>query len=161
MRSAVRVADRNPDKNQTGTTNEFKNANASRQKDRKEKAVKYCATRKRDDSGQKAGKVENAQKVIGKDEVGGSNPPSSSTETRCPARDSGFLLFLVSVWKSGCSNDFPTIPTIRTISRKFPPTLQSVLPSWDLLAAVAQQFVYLHLGMAVWANLKNRTVGKI
>ena len=31
--------------------------------------------------------------VVGKDEVGSSNLPSSSTETRCPARDSGFLLF--------------------------------------------------------------------
>ena len=31
---------------------------------------------------------------VGKDEVGGSNPPSSSTKTRCPARDSGFLPFL-------------------------------------------------------------------
>ena len=30
---------------------------------------------------------------VGKDEVGSSNLPSSSTETRCPARDSGFLLF--------------------------------------------------------------------
>ena len=30
---------------------------------------------------------------VGKDEVGGSNPPSSSTETRCPARDSGFLIY--------------------------------------------------------------------
>ena len=27
---------------------------------------------------------------FGKDEVGGSNPPSSSTETRCPAWDRGF-----------------------------------------------------------------------
>ena len=31
--------------------------------------------------------------IFGKDEVGSSNLPSSSTETRCPARDSGFLLF--------------------------------------------------------------------
>lgn len=30
--------------------------------------------------------------AVGKDEVGGSNPPSSSSETRCPARDNGFLL---------------------------------------------------------------------
>jgi len=29
--------------------------------------------------------------AVGKDEVGGSNPPSSSRGTRCPARDSGFL----------------------------------------------------------------------
>lgn len=29
---------------------------------------------------------------VGKDEVSGSNPDSSSTETRSPARDSGFLL---------------------------------------------------------------------
>ena len=35
--------------------------------------------------------------VIGKDEVGSSNLPSSSTETRCPARDSGFLLFLPAI----------------------------------------------------------------
>ena len=48
---------------------------------RTEQPGKYCTTRERDDSGQKTGKVENAQKVIGKDEVGGSNPPSSSTET--------------------------------------------------------------------------------
>ena len=33
--------------------------------------------------------------AVGKDEVGSSNLPSSSTETRCPARDSGFLLFSV------------------------------------------------------------------
>ena len=33
-------------------------------------------------------------RCLGKDEVGGSNPPSSSTKTRCPARDSGFLPFL-------------------------------------------------------------------
>ena len=78
MRSAVRVADRNPDKNQTDTPNKFRKANASRQKNRTEKAGKYCATRERDDSGQKTGKVENAQKVIGKDEVSGSNPDSSS-----------------------------------------------------------------------------------
>ena len=32
-----------------------------------------------------------------KDEVSGSNPDSSSTETRCPARDSGFFAFL-SAW---------------------------------------------------------------
>jgi len=32
---------------------------------------------------------------LGKDEVGSSNLPSSSTETCCPARDSGFLLFSV------------------------------------------------------------------
>ena len=32
---------------------------------------------------------------LGKDEVGSSNLPSSSIETRCPARDSGFLLFSV------------------------------------------------------------------
>ena len=31
--------------------------------------------------------------AVGKDEVGSSNLPSSATETRCPARDSGFLLF--------------------------------------------------------------------
>ena len=31
---------------------------------------------------------------VGKDEVSSSNLDSSSTETRCPARDSGFLLFL-------------------------------------------------------------------
>lgn len=30
--------------------------------------------------------------ILGKDEVSGSNPDSSSTKTRCPARDSGFLL---------------------------------------------------------------------
>ena len=30
---------------------------------------------------------------VGKDEVSSSNLDSSSTETRCPARDSGFLLF--------------------------------------------------------------------
>ena len=35
------------------------------------------------------------QIIFGKDEVGSSNLPSSSTETRCPARDSGFLLFSV------------------------------------------------------------------
>ena len=80
MRSAVRVADRNPDKNQTDTPNKFRNANASRQKNRTEKAGKYCATRERDDSGQKTSKVENAQKVIGKDEVGSSNLPISSTK---------------------------------------------------------------------------------
>ena len=33
--------------------------------------------------------------AVGKDEVGSSNLPSSSMETRCPARDSGFLLFSV------------------------------------------------------------------
>ena len=33
--------------------------------------------------------------AFGKDEVGSSNLPSSSIETRCPARDSGFLLFSV------------------------------------------------------------------
>ena len=82
MRSAVRVADRNQDKNQTDTPNKFRNANASRQKNRTEKAGKYCATRERDDSGQKAGKVENVQKVIGKDEVSGSNPDSSSKNPR-------------------------------------------------------------------------------
>ena len=34
---------------------------------------------------------------FGKDEVSGSNPDSSSSETRCPARDSGFFAFL-SAW---------------------------------------------------------------
>ena len=34
--------------------------------------------------------------TIGKDEVSGSNPDSSSTETRCPARDSGFFVFLLT-----------------------------------------------------------------
>ena len=29
--------------------------------------------------------------MVGKDEAGSSNLPSSSTEARCPARDSGFL----------------------------------------------------------------------
>ena len=38
---------------------------------------------------------ENSPYIIGKDEVGSSNLPSSSMETRCPARDSGFLLFSV------------------------------------------------------------------
>ena len=32
---------------------------------------------------------------VGKDEVGSSNLPSSSKETRSPARDSGFLVFLL------------------------------------------------------------------
>jgi len=38
---------------------------------------------------------------LGKDEVASSNLASSSTKTRCPARDSGFLLFLevVSIGK--------------------------------------------------------------
>ena len=80
MRSAVRVADRNPDKNQTGTPNKFKNADASRQKQRKEKTAKLCGARERGNNERKTGKMENVQKVIGKDEVGGSNPPSSSTE---------------------------------------------------------------------------------
>ena len=84
MRSAVRVADRNPDKNQTDTPNKFRNANASRQKNRTEKAGKYCATMERDDSGQKTGKVENAQKVIGKDEVPSSNLGSSSNKSLKP-----------------------------------------------------------------------------
>ena len=92
MRSAVRVADRNPDKNQTDTPYKFRNANASRQKNRTEKPGKYCATRERDDSGQKAGKVENAQKVIGKDEVSGSNPDSSS---RKRLKSSDFRRFLL------------------------------------------------------------------
>lgn len=35
---------------------------------------------------------------FGKDEVGGSNPPSSSTQTRCPARDNGFLVILTNCW---------------------------------------------------------------
>lgn len=34
--------------------------------------------------------------TIGKDEVSGSNPDSSSKETRSPARDSGFLVFLLA-----------------------------------------------------------------
>ena len=37
---------------------------------------------------------ENSLGRIGKDEVPSSNLGSSSTQTRCPARDSGFLLFL-------------------------------------------------------------------
>ena len=86
MRSAVRVADRNPDKNQTDTPNKFRNANASRQKNRTEKVGKYCATRERDDSGQKTGKVENAQKEIGKDEVPSSNLGSSSNKSLKPQR---------------------------------------------------------------------------
>ena len=32
--------------------------------------------------------------AVGKDEVGSSNLPSSSNEARCPARDSGFFVFL-------------------------------------------------------------------
>ena len=38
--------------------------------------------------------AQSVERILGKDEVGGSNPPSSSKKTRCPARDSGFLLFL-------------------------------------------------------------------
>ena len=92
MRSAVRVADRNPDKNQTDTPNKFRNANASRQKNRTEKPGKYCATRERDDSGRKAGEVENAQKVIGKDEVASSNLASSSRK-HLKSSDFGCFLF--------------------------------------------------------------------
>ena len=42
---------------------------------------------------------ENNMGRIGKDEVPSSNLGSSSTETRCPARDSGFLLFLPVIWE--------------------------------------------------------------
>ena len=79
MRSEVRGADRKPDKNQTGIPNKFKNADASRQKQRKEKTAKHCAARERGDNEQKTGKMENVQKVIGKDEVPSSNLGSSST----------------------------------------------------------------------------------
>ena len=78
MRSAVRVADRNPDKNQTGTPNKFKNDDASRQKQRKEKTEKPCGARERGNNERKTGKMENVQKVIGKDEVPSSNLGSSS-----------------------------------------------------------------------------------
>ena len=38
--------------------------------------------------------AQSVERILGKDEVTSSNLVSSSTETRCPARDSGFLLFL-------------------------------------------------------------------
>ena len=38
--------------------------------------------------------AQQVERILGKDEVPSSNLGSSSIETRCPARDSGFLLFL-------------------------------------------------------------------
>ena len=47
---------------------------------------------------------------LGKDEVGSSNLPISSTETRCPARDSGFLNFYImpSIREKDTQKDTPT-----------------------------------------------------
>ena len=48
------------------------------------------------------------QKIIGKDEVGGSNPPSSSIESLEPQGVRGFLIFWIFVGKSRFPTGFPT-----------------------------------------------------
>ena len=47
----------------------------------------------------RAGKQKtSSSQSVGKDEVGGSNPPSSSKETRYPGRDSGFCFAFVKIF---------------------------------------------------------------